>query len=159
VTLPKVTTETGWVTSGTGAITEEQQGRVFMNLYLSAFKQGFSYTFIYMLRDDPSQGYWGLFDTSYNPKKSRNLPSQPDDILASTGARTPGKLDYSIAGEPATVHDLLLQKGDGTFALVVWDERPAAVRTPSRWGWAPPDAASRSTIRPPAQPRVRHCTT
>ena len=29
------------------------------------------------------------------------------------GARTPGKLDYAIAAEPATVHDLLLQKSDG----------------------------------------------
>jgi len=30
---------------------------------------------------------------------------------------------YSIAGRPATVHDLLLQKSDGTFALAVWNER------------------------------------
>jgi hypothetical protein len=125
VTLPKVTTETGWVTSGSGAITEEQQGRVFLNLYLSAFKQGFSYTFIYMLRDDPVQGYWGLFDTSYNPKKSGTYLHNLTTILADTGTRSPGKLDYSIAAEPTTVHDLLLQKSDGTFALVVWDERPS----------------------------------
>ena len=32
-------------------------------------------------------------------------------------------LGYSIAGRPATVHDLLLQKSDGTFALAVWNER------------------------------------
>jgi hypothetical protein len=125
VTLPKVTTETGWLTTGTGAITEEQQGRLFMNLYLSAFKRGFSYTFIYMLRDDPQQGYWGLFDTSYNPKKSGTYLHNLTTILADTGARAAGKLDYSIAAEPVTVHDLLLQRSDGTFALVVWDERPS----------------------------------
>ncbi len=34
-----------------------------------------------------------------------------------------GQAGYSIPGEPATVHDLLLQKSDGTFELVVWDER------------------------------------
>jgi hypothetical protein len=124
-TLPRVTTETGWVTSGSGAITQEQQGRIFMNLYLSAFKQGFSYTFIYMLRDDPNQGYWGLFDTSYAPKKSGTYLHNLTTILAGSGTPTPGKLDYSIASEPATVHDLLLQKSDGTFALVVWDERPS----------------------------------
>jgi hypothetical protein len=124
VKLPKVTTETGWVTSGSGAITEEQQGRLFMNLYLSAYKQGFAYTFIYMLRDDPAQGYWGLFDTNYNPKKSGTYLHNLTTILADTGARTPGKLNYSIANEPATVHDLLLQKSDGAYALVVWDERP-----------------------------------
>jgi hypothetical protein len=121
--LPRVTTETGWVTSGSGAITQEQQSRVLMNLYLSAFKQGISYTFVYMLRDDPNQGYWGLFDTSYNPKKSGAYLHNLTTILADKGARTPGKLNYSVAGQPATVHDLLLQKTDGTFALVVWDER------------------------------------
>jgi hypothetical protein len=123
VTLPRVTTETGWVTSGTGAITEEQQARVFLDLYLSAFKQGFSYTFIYMLRDDPNQGYWGLFDTSYMPKTSGTYMHNLTTILAGSGTKTPGKLDYSIVSEPPTVHDLLLQKGDGTFALILWDER------------------------------------
>ena len=123
-TLPRVSTETGWVTTGDGAITEEQQGRVFLNLYLSAFKRGWSYTFIYMLRDDPVQGYWGLFDTGYQPKKSGTYLHNLTTILADTGSVTPGKLDYAVTGEPDTVHDLLLQKSDGTFELVVWDERP-----------------------------------
>lgn len=125
VTLPKVTTETGWVTSGTNALTEEQQGRLFLNLYLSAYKRGFSYTFIYMLRDDPVQGYWGLFDASYNAKTSGLYLHNLTTILADTESPMPGKLDYSIANEPATVHDLLLQKSTGQFELVVWDERPS----------------------------------
>ena len=125
VPLPKVTTETGWVTSGSNAITEEQQGRLFLNLYLAAFTRGFAYTFIYMLRDDPNQGYWGLFDTSYQAKKSGTYLHNLTTVLTGAEAKTPGKLSYAIAGKPATVHDLLLQKGDGTFALVVWDERPS----------------------------------
>ncbi|HON08814.1 MAG TPA: glycosyl hydrolase, partial [Verrucomicrobiota bacterium] len=45
-------------------------------------------------------------------------------ILADKGnLAQPGKLDYSISNEPETVHDLLLQDSDGTFELVVWDER------------------------------------
>ena len=116
-------TETGWVTSGSsGAITEEQQGRVFLDLYLSAFQQGFSYTFIYMLRDDPSQGYWGLFDTGYMPKTSGTYLHALTTILADPAAAAAGKLDYTIASEPATVHDLLLRKSTGHFDLVVWDE-------------------------------------
>jgi hypothetical protein len=123
--LPKVSTETGWLTMGSGAITEEQQARVFLNLYLAAFKRGFSYTFIYMLRDDPVQGYWGLFDTSYNPKTSGSYLHNLTAILADDGAAPKlGRLDYSIAAEPVTVHDLLLQKKNGTFALLVWDEHP-----------------------------------
>jgi hypothetical protein len=124
VKLPRVTTETGWVTMGSGAITQEQQARVLLNLYLSAYKRGFSYTFVYMLRDDTSQGYWGLFDTSYAPKTSGLYLHNLTTVLADTGRAPPGKLDYAIAGEPATVHDLLLQKSSGTFELVVWDERP-----------------------------------
>jgi hypothetical protein len=126
ITLPKVTTETGWTTSGAGSITDEQQGRVFLDLYAAAFKRGFTYTFIYMLRDDPVQGYWGLIDTSYGPKTSGTYLHNLTTILADTATGTPGKLDYSIAAEPATVHDLLLQKSSGTFELIVWDERLAA---------------------------------
>jgi hypothetical protein len=125
-TLPRVTTETGWATSGTGSITQEQQGRLFMNLYLAAFKQGIAYTFIYMLRDDPGQGDWGLFDRSYNPKISGTYLHNLTTILADRGARkAPGKLNYAIDPLPATVHDLLFQKSTGTFSLVIWDERPS----------------------------------
>jgi len=124
-TLPRVTTETGWVTSGTGAITAEQQGRILLNLYLAAFKRGWSYTFVYMLRDDPVQGDWGLFDTSYQPKRSGTYLHNLTTVLGDTGSRPPGLLDYSIANEPSTVHDLLMQKSDGTFELAVWNERPS----------------------------------
>jgi hypothetical protein len=126
VKMPKVTTETGWLTSGQGAITQEQQARLFLNLYLAAFKQGISYTFIYMLRDDPKQGYWGFIDTNYNPKLSGTYLHNMTTILSDTKtlARA-GKLNYSIPKEPATVHDLLFEKSDKTFWLVVWDERPS----------------------------------
>jgi hypothetical protein len=124
VRLPRVSTETGWKTMGDGAITLEQQGRVFLNLVLAAFTRNFSYTFIYMLRDDPIQGYWGLFDTNYQPKTSGLYMHNLTTILADTGASIPGKLGYTIADQPATVHDLLMQKSTGAFELVVWDERP-----------------------------------
>jgi len=124
-TLPRVSTETGWVTQGTGAITEEQQARIFLNLYLSAYKRGWSYTFIYMLRDDPVQGYWGLFDTSYTAKTSGTYLHNLTTLLADAAAAPTGKLDYTVPNEPATVHDLLLQRSDGSFALAIWDEHPA----------------------------------
>jgi hypothetical protein len=44
-------------------------------------------------------------------------------ILADNGsAKTAKKLDYSIPKEPETVHDLLLQKSNGIFELVLWSE-------------------------------------
>jgi len=124
MSLPRVTTETGWVTTGNGAISQDMQGRMFLDLYLSAFKRGISYTFIYMLRDDPVQGIWGLFDTQYQPKLSGTYLHNMTTVLADAGAIAAlAKLDYTIPSQPLTVHDLLLQKSDGTFELVVWGER------------------------------------
>ena len=48
--LPRVTTETGWATDG--SITPDQQGKLLVNLYLSAAKRNWSYTFIYRMFDD-----------------------------------------------------------------------------------------------------------
>lgn len=127
--LPRVTTETGWNTrAGSGgngnAISEEQQGRLFLNLYLDAFKRGWSYTFIYMLHDSRDQGYWGLVYEDYARKPSATYLHNLTTILAGKSAAfTPGKLDYSIPGQPPTIHDLLMQKSDRVFALAIWGER------------------------------------
>jgi hypothetical protein len=122
-TLPRVTTETGWVTQGKSALTEEQQGRLFLDLYFSAFKRGWTYTFIYMLRDDAGQGYWGLVHTDYTPKRSGIYLHNLTTILADKSSAPAGSLSYSIPNEPATVHDLLLQKSSGVYELAVWDEK------------------------------------
>ena len=121
-TLPRVTTETGWVTRGDKAVTEDQQAAILLDLCLDAFKRGWSYTFIYMLRDDPGQGYWGLLHTDYSPKRSATCLHQMTAILSDKTSGTPGALDYVIPDEPATVHDLLLQKSNGAYELAVWDE-------------------------------------
>jgi hypothetical protein len=122
-TLPRVTTETGWTTEGSNSISEDQQAKVFLDLYLAAFKRGWSYTFIYMLRDDPGQGAWGLFHTDYAAKRSATCLHNLTTILADKSSSTPGALAYSVPDEPATVHDLLLQKSNGAFELAVWGEK------------------------------------
>lgn len=127
--LPRVTTETGWVTGGKKGLTEEQQGRLYLNLYLAQFKRGFKYTFIYMLRDGGgSDAGYGIEHSDYQPKKSATYLHNLTTILADhgTSARL-GSLAYTIPNAPATVHDLLLQKGDGTFELVVWNEKASGL--------------------------------
>jgi hypothetical protein len=127
--LPRVTTETGWSTRTGGggnpdAISEEEQGRLFLNLYLDAFKRGWSYTFIYMLHDSRGQGFWGMVHPDYTYKASATYLHNLTTILADkSGVFTPGALHYTIANPAATVHDLLLQKSDGTFELAVWGEQ------------------------------------
>lgn len=123
--LPKVTTETGCQIGGT--ITEEIHARNLLSMYLDQFKRGWSYTSVYILRDRTDEGgnqRFGFYAPDYQPRKAAVYLHNLTTILADNGALTePGKLDYSIPNEPATVHDLLLQNSDGTFQLLVWDER------------------------------------
>jgi hypothetical protein len=51
-----------------------------------------------MLRDDSVQGYWGLFDTDYEPKRPGTYLHNMTAILADTGSAsgTPGRLAYAI---------------------------------------------------------------
>jgi len=123
VKLPRVTTETGWATGGKG-LNQEQQGRLYLNMYLAQFKQGFKHTFIYMLRDaGGSDAGYGMFERNYQPKKSATYLHNLTAILADDGVAKPGELSYTIPDQPATVHDLLLQKSNGAFELVVWSEK------------------------------------
>jgi hypothetical protein len=123
-TLPRVTTETGWETgTGTGYLSEQQQGKIILNVFLAQFKRGWRHTFIYQLRDNEGGNpTYGMFHSDSTPKPSATYLHNLTAILADDGPITPGALDYSIPGEPATVHDLLIQKSDGRFYLVVWDE-------------------------------------
>jgi Putative Ig domain len=126
-TVPRVTTETAWGI-GEDGVTEQQQGYLYLHLYLSAFKRRVIFTMLYQ---DP------VFDDSfdvYNGNGSIMLVNEPrlaatylhnlTTILADDVSNAPGRFSYSIPNEPETVHDLLLQKSDGSYWLVVWDERP-----------------------------------
>jgi hypothetical protein len=122
--MPKVTTETGWdsVTDPGG---EDVQGKVLTNVYLDQFAEGWSYTFIYELGDgEGGGGDMGLFHTDWTPKLSATYIHNLTTILADPGPPiNPGALTYSIANEPDTVHDMLMQKSNGVFELAVWGEQ------------------------------------
>lgn len=119
LTLPRVTTETGWPEAS--ALTDDQIGRLYLNLYLDAVKEGWSYTFIYDLKDD-GDGY-GLANSDYSLRTQAIYLQNLTTILADASSDfTPGTLNYSVPNEPETVHDLLLQKSNGTFYIAVWDE-------------------------------------
>jgi hypothetical protein len=125
LTLPRVTTETGCTIDG--PITEEIHALNLLSLYLDQFKRGWSYTSVYLLRDrvdEAGNQQFGFYRPDYTPRKAAVYLHNLTSILADSGSLAkPGKLNYTIPNEPATVHDLLLQKSDGTFELVVWNER------------------------------------
>jgi hypothetical protein len=121
--LPRVTTETGW--DAARPDDERIQGVVLVNTYLAQFKRGWRYTFIYQLGEgEGGGGNQGLFHQDWTPKLAATYIHNLTSILAdNVPVASPGKLGYSIANAPGTVHDLLLQKSNGVFELVVWGEQ------------------------------------
>ncbi len=125
LTLPRVTTETGCTIDG--SITEETQALNLLTMYLDQFKRGWSHTAAYLLRDRTDEAgnqSFGFFQRDYTPRKAALYLHNLTTILADRGSpATPGRVDYAIPEQPATVHEMLLQKSDGAFYLVIWDER------------------------------------
>jgi hypothetical protein len=97
---------------------------VLTNTYLAQFKRGWKYTFVYEMRDDEGgAAKQGLYRGN-TPKLAAKYLHNMTAVLADNGSiKETGSLAYAIPGQPSTVHDLLLQKSNKKFELVVWDER------------------------------------
>jgi hypothetical protein len=123
-TLPRVTTETGWDSVGSPG-GERVQGTVLVNTYLSQFKRGWKYTFIYELHDNEGgNGHQGLLRDDWSPKPAAIYIHNLTTILADHSAVSDsGRLEYAIQGQSAAIHDLMLRKNGSVFDLVIWGER------------------------------------
>ena len=126
-TLPRVTTETGFSINENIGVTEEMQARLYLNLYLSQFKQGWKHTAIYLLKgrsNEPAHEKYAFYTLDYKPKQAAHYMHNFTTILADNKpVKSPGKLVYDIPDQPVTTHDLLLQKSNGAYMLVLWGER------------------------------------
>jgi hypothetical protein len=124
-TLPRITTETGTTIDGT--TTEAIQALNLLSMYLDQFKRGWSYTAVYLLRDrvdESGNQKFGFFRPDYTPRKAAIYLHNLTTILGDRGTLdVPATLDYSIPNQPTTVHELLLQRSDRAFHLIVWNER------------------------------------
>lgn len=125
--------QAGWYMLG---VDEPTQAKGVLNGYMDAAAAGVKRTYVYELLDekpDPqhknNELHYGLFryDNSAKPVAHaiRNLTS----ILRTGSARQAngaarGALAYALAGMPASANSLLLQKKDGRFVLVLWNETP-----------------------------------
>ena len=98
-----------------------------LSLYLDQFKRGWKHTAVYLLRDrvdERGNQTFGFYRPDYTPRLAATYLHNLTTILADNSSiPTPGDLSYSIPNQPETVHELLLQKSDGKFELVVWNER------------------------------------
>ena len=133
INLPRVTTETGIGINEKEGITEEIQARLYLNLYLSQFKRGWKYTAVYLLKgrsNEPKHEKFAFYTLDYKPKQAAHYMHNFTSILADN--KEPSSLNmmnYYIPEQPSTTHDLLLQKSDGAFVLILWGERFASKGT------------------------------
>jgi autotransporter passenger strand-loop-strand repeat protein len=132
-----VLTEAGYYTLtdgvGWGGVDEHTQATMTLNLLMDATKLGYSQTYLYQLLDaysDPTgtntDAAFGMFDLSNNPKPVAVAIHNLMEILDDTGSKAAtfatGTLNYNISGLPSTGSSLLMEKSDGAYDIVVWNE-------------------------------------
>lgn len=148
-----VVTEAGYYTAidaqgwGGGGVSQPVQAILTVNSLLDAFKLGAERTYLYELLDNISnpsssdlENSFGLFLADGTPKPAAVAVHNLTTLLADPGADAatfaPAALGATVTGLPASGSSLTLQKSDGTFDLVLWDE-------PKVW-----DQPSKSAVTP-----------
>jgi hypothetical protein len=122
--IPKVTTETGWKITDTPSVSDDMRGRLLTDVYLQAYKQGWSKTFIYlMFNNSTGDNGYGIMDTPARPTLLGRYIHDLTSILAdNSSAFSPGKVNCSFSGMPSTGYTMLMQKSNGKYELVIWGE-------------------------------------
>ena len=134
--LPTVITETGYNTDpndGYSGVDQTVQAKYTLDTLMDAYKDGVATTYLYELLDDVAdpgntnaQYHYGLFNADGTPKLAATAIHNLTAILNDPGASssfTPGTLNYSVSNLTAPYgNQLLLQKSNGAFDLVLWGE-------------------------------------
>ncbi|QGZ62845.1 calcium-binding protein [Paraburkholderia acidisoli] len=139
--LPAVITEfgyfslpqAGWYMLG---VDEATQAKGVLNGYMDAAAAGVKRTYVYELLDekpDPegknNEMHYGMFRIDNSPKRVAQAIRNLTSILNAGGAApvnraAHGALGYTLTDLPPSANRLLLQKKDGRFVLVLWNETP-----------------------------------
>lgn len=130
---PLVATETGYhtATGWTGdhpPVSEGAMARYVPRLFLEYFDAGITRTFLYELIDEGTSNAdreqkFGLLRADGSEKPAYTALRNLIAVVRDPGpAFTPGQLDYSLSGDTTGVESTLLQKRDGRFYLVLWQE-------------------------------------
>jgi len=133
VSKPVVTTETGYHNlpynyNSHKGVPEEIAAKYAPRLLLEQFNYGIARTFIYELintYNNPNaiDQNLGLLRNDGSEKPAygaiKNLLSLLKDP---EGDFAPGVLNYALSGNTANIHHTLLQKKDGRFYLILWQE-------------------------------------
>lgn len=133
VSKPVVITETGYnnviyTSNGHKGVPEDVAGKYMPRMFLEMFNYGVPRTFVYELIN----AYHNPNSVDYNLGLLRNDGSEKPafvalknliGLLKDPGSSfTPGALDYYLGGNTTNIHRTLLQKRDGRFYLILWQE-------------------------------------
>ena len=160
---PIQATETGYhnaLKSGEShkSATERAAGVYIPRLYLDDFRRGIARTFVYELVDERpdasrenSEASFGLLRNDFSEKPAFVAVKRLIALLGDPGPPfKPDQLAYSVQGAPSSLRQVLLEKRNGSFYLVLWNAvsvwDPAAVKPID-----PKDAAVRLVFTEPVQ--------
>lgn len=126
--VPSIVTESGYMsypqTTTPFTLPESVEASYTPRTLLLAYKAGIKRTFLYELLDEQSSPGYGLMHNDLTPKPAylavQNLIANLWDKGPSF---TPGQLAYSVQGGDSTLNQMLFQKRDGSFWLVLWLEQ------------------------------------
>ena len=132
--MQPITTETGYDTDTTqhGATNQpgidlQTHGKYFSRLFFENFNFGKKRTYAYELMDDNAlsgtEATYGLLTSNGSPKPGFTAISNEIALLSDVGSSfIPRSLIYSLGSPPSQIHHTLLQKRNGRFYLVLWQE-------------------------------------
>ncbi|NEP56469.1 MAG: hypothetical protein F6K31_05520 [Symploca sp. SIO2G7] len=133
---PIVATECGWhnATDDEEAlhpgVSEQAAGKYVPRMYLEYFnrdiKRAFIYEFINEWSGTDQESNFGLLRNDGSPKPAFNALKNLITLLKDPGESfSPQALDYTLSGNISNVHHTLLQKRNGQFYLILWQEVPS----------------------------------
>lgn len=130
---PVMATETGYHTALNWdgehrPVSEEAMATYMPRLFLEYFRQGVARTFSYELLDefpDPGnadrESNFGLLRNDLSEKPAFVALHNTIETLEDPGPEfAPETLDYTLGGDRSNLHQVLLQKRDGSFYLALW---------------------------------------
>ena len=120
-------------TTGAKGVSEQAQGKLEPRLLLEQFLGGIQHSFLYELLDEDDsaltgqnyQNFWGIARTDGTPKPALTAITNLILLLEDPGALfTPDSLPFTVTvgrnASGAPLRQLLLQKRDGRYFLLLW---------------------------------------